>query len=190
MVVLSAVTVVYPAGYRRFAEQFQTVEDTVKASGLRRTILRCADFASNGLEWASQIRPADGVRGAYGDAATSTIDERDIAAVAVRALLNPAHAGNSYLLTGPQSLTQHDKVRLIGQAIGRDLSFVELPPSRSARRCSPVAIPTKSPTGCSAPWPTTPSSPDRPQPPWSRSWLAPARTFAEWAADHVAASWN
>jgi uncharacterized protein YbjT (DUF2867 family) len=58
VVVSSAVTVVYPAGYRRFAEQFKTVEDTVKASGLRWTILRCADFASNALEWASQIRSA------------------------------------------------------------------------------------------------------------------------------------
>src|ERR671933_459384 len=68
--------------------------------------------------------------GAYGDAATSTIHERDVAAVAVRALVNPAHAGHSYVLTGPQSLTQRDKVRLIGEAIGKELSFEELPPEQ------------------------------------------------------------
>jgi hypothetical protein len=38
----------------------------------------------------------------------------------------------SYVLTGPQSLTQRDKVRLIGQAIGTPLSWEEIPPSRSA----------------------------------------------------------
>ncbi len=70
------------------------------------------------------------MRGAYGDAATSTIHERDVAAVAARALVNPAHAGHTYLLTGPQSLTQRDKVRLIGKAIGKKLSFEELPPEQ------------------------------------------------------------
>jgi uncharacterized protein YbjT (DUF2867 family) len=75
--------------------------------------------------------------GAYGDAATSTIHERDVAAVAARALVNPAHAGHSYVLTGPQSLTQRDKVCLIGEAIGKELSFEEcrcVRPHRAADR--------------------------------------------------------
>jgi uncharacterized protein YbjT (DUF2867 family) len=190
VVVLSAVTVVYPAGYRRFAEQFQTVEDTVKASGLRRTILRCADFASNGLEWASQIRPAGAVRGVYGDAATSTIDERDIAAVAVRALLNPAHAGNSYLLTGPQSLTQHDKVRLIGQAIGRDLSFVELSPEQVRQAKLAGGHPEEIPDRLLSSLADYAKQPGPSSATVEQVLARPARTFAEWAADHAAASWN
>ena len=36
------------------------------------------DFAANALAWAPQIRQAGVVRGAYGDAATSSIHERDI----------------------------------------------------------------------------------------------------------------
>jgi uncharacterized protein YbjT (DUF2867 family) len=51
--------------------------------------------------------------------------QRDVAAVAVLALLSNGHAGRSYVLTGPQSLSQRDKVRLIGEAIGRKLSFQE-----------------------------------------------------------------
>ena len=35
VVALSAVTVQYPAGYRRFADAFKAVEDAVKASGLQ-----------------------------------------------------------------------------------------------------------------------------------------------------------
>jgi uncharacterized protein YbjT (DUF2867 family) len=66
------------------------------------------------------------VQSAHGDAATSPIHERDIAAVGVRALLNPEHAGRSYALTGPRSLTQRDQVRLIGEAIGAELSFEEI----------------------------------------------------------------
>jgi uncharacterized protein YbjT (DUF2867 family) len=86
--VISAVTVEYGGGYRRFADAYKAVENTVKASGLEWTILRCADFAANTLVWAPQIRATDVVRGAYGDAATSTIDERDVAAVAARTLVN------------------------------------------------------------------------------------------------------
>jgi uncharacterized protein YbjT (DUF2867 family) len=68
------------------------------------------------------------VFGAYSRAATSTIHEADVAAVAVRALTDAAHAGQTHLLTGPQSLTQPEKVDIIGLAVGRRLSFVELPP--------------------------------------------------------------
>src|SRR5262249_14156654 len=81
VVVLSAITVENGSGYQRFADAFRAVEDAARASGLPWTILRCADFASNALGWAPQIRHAGVVRGIYGDGATSTIHERDIAAV-------------------------------------------------------------------------------------------------------------
>src|SRR6266700_3291689 len=102
VVLVSAVTVEFPAGEERFAAGFEAVEDAVKASGLQWTFLRCADFDSNSLAWAPQIRSTGVVRGAYGDAATSPIDPRDIAAVGVRALVDAEHAGRSYVLTGPQ----------------------------------------------------------------------------------------
>src|SRR5215218_5780455 len=77
VVALSAVTVQYATGYRRFAAAFRAVEDAVKASGLQWTFLRSADYAANALAWVPQIRTASGVvRGAYGDAATSTIHEQ------------------------------------------------------------------------------------------------------------------
>src|SRR5262249_37834011 len=83
-VVLSALTVEYGGGYRRFADEFRAFEDAVKDSGLEWTLLRSADYAANTRAWAPQIRSSDVVRGAYGDAATSTIHERDVAAVAAR----------------------------------------------------------------------------------------------------------
>ncbi|GAA2373681.1 NAD(P)H-binding protein [Nonomuraea africana] len=130
VVVLSAATVAHPAGLRRFADHFRAVEEAAKSSGLRWTLLRCTDFASNALAWAPQIRATGVVRGAYPEAATSPIHPRDIAAVAVRALVGDDHAERAYVLSGPESLTQQDKVRLIGQAIGRELSFLELAPEQ------------------------------------------------------------
>ena len=52
VVALSADTVEFGGGYKRFAATFRAVEDKAKASGLQWTILRCADFAVNALVWA------------------------------------------------------------------------------------------------------------------------------------------
>src|SRR5207244_8824064 len=87
VVLLSAVTVEYGGGYQRFADAFKAVEDPARASGLQWTILRSTDYASNSLAWVPQIRSTGVVYGAYGDGATSTIHERDVAAVSALALM-------------------------------------------------------------------------------------------------------
>jgi uncharacterized protein YbjT (DUF2867 family) len=62
------------------------VEQAIRQSGAEWTFLRAGGFATNTLAWAEQIRSRGAVRWPYGQAARSLIHERDIAAVAVRAL--------------------------------------------------------------------------------------------------------
>jgi uncharacterized protein YbjT (DUF2867 family) len=190
VVLLSAVTVKYPAGEARFAGDFKAAEDVVKGCGLDWTLLRCADFAANALAWAPQIRQAGVVRGAYGDAATSSIHERDITAIAALALASPAHAGHSYVLTGPQSITQRDKVRLIGEAIGTELSFQEISPQHVRRAMITQGLPEEIPDrllGSLAHYARRPGpSSGTVQQVLGR----PALTFAQWAADHAPAFQN
>ncbi|MGW7427858.1 NAD(P)H-binding protein [Streptomyces sp. NPDC054813] len=187
VVMLSAATVEHPAGHRRFADEFRAVEEAVRDSGLQWTFLRCADFAANTLAWAPQIRATGVVRGAYGDAATSPIHQRDIAEVALRALADPGHAGRAYLLTGPQSLDQRDKVRLIGEAIGRDLSFQELPPEQVRQAMLAQGLAEDLPDrllGSLADYAHTPG----PSTGTVEQLLGrPALTFAAWVADNIAA---
>ncbi|MGW7387105.1 NAD(P)H-binding protein [Streptomyces sp. NPDC054794] len=187
VVVLSAVTVEYGGGFRRFAEEFERVEAATRASGMQWTFLRCADFAANTLAWAPQIRATGVVRGVFGDAATSPIHQRDIAELALRALLDPAHAGRTYAITGPQSLTQHDKARLIGKAIGRELSFEEVSPEELRWTMLVQGLPEDIPdrvigyaAACLAePGPTTDTV--------ARLLDRPALSFATWAAENAAA---
>jgi uncharacterized protein YbjT (DUF2867 family) len=185
--VISAVTVEDGSGHRRFADAFKAVEDVVKASDLEWTILRCADFAANTVVWAPQIRATGVVRGAYGNAATSTIDERDVAAVATRALVNRRHGERCYVLTGPQSLTQRDKVHSIGAALGRSLSWEEISPLQVRQAMIAQQLPDEVPDrllGYLA---------DRIEQPGPSSTAVeeildrPARTFAEWADEHAEA---
>ncbi|MDT7622360.1 MAG: hypothetical protein QOF99_3261 [Pseudonocardiales bacterium] len=187
VVVLSALTVEHGGGDRRFADGFRAVEDAARASGLAWTFLRCADFAANALAWAPQVRSTRQVRGAYGSAATSTVHERDVAEVGVRALLEPGHGGCCYELTGPESLTQRAKVRLIGDAIGVDVDWVETEPEQLRRAMLGQGVPPDVPDrllGYLADHVTRPGP--------SSTAVAqllgrPARTFAGWAAEHAAA---
>ena len=52
--------------------------------------------------------------------------EADIAAVAVAALLDPPrHAGRVYELSGPEALTQLDRVAILAEVTGREVRFEE-----------------------------------------------------------------
>jgi uncharacterized protein YbjT (DUF2867 family) len=115
-----------PAGERP-GSFWALVERAIEDSGVAWTFLRPTGFASNTLLWADQIRSGDVVRWPFGAAARALIDERDIAAVAVRALTEDGHAGVRYMLSGPAVLTQAEQLAAIGHALGRDLTWEELP---------------------------------------------------------------
>ncbi|ROO86911.1 uncharacterized protein YbjT (DUF2867 family) [Actinocorallia herbida] len=187
VVLLSATTVAHPAGEARFADGFRRAEELVTASGLDWTVLRLADFAANSLAWAPQLKAGDIVRGAYGEAATSPLHETDIAEVAAAALQGRLASGAVHTLTGPVSLDQHEKVRLLGDALGRRLSFQELPPEQVRQGMLAQGLPEEVPArllGSLAdyardPGPTTDTV--------ARLLGRPALTFAAWARDNAVA---
>jgi uncharacterized protein YbjT (DUF2867 family) len=92
-------------------------------------MLRPAPFARNCQNWwGTQIQNGDVVRWFCAAAQTAPVDERDIAAVAVRTLCEDGHHGRDYVLTGSHSLTQRDQLTIIGDVIGRTLRFEEVSP--------------------------------------------------------------
>jgi len=187
VVMLSAVSVEYGGGYRRFAEAFRLAEDLVKSSGLEWTLLRCADFAANSLAWAPQIRAQGLVRGAYGQAATAPVHERDVAEIAVRALLDATHVGHAYALTGPQPLTQHEKVTMIGEAVGEQFAFVESPPEQVRRAMLAQGLPPDVPDRLLGYLATCSEQPGPVTGDVQQLLGHPALGYRQWAADHAAA---
>lgn len=108
------------------------IEELIRASGIEWTFLRPGIFALNTIPWwAPQIRAGNVVRWPYAKAATAPTDERDIAAVAVRALLDEHFAQQDFVLTGPQSLTQEEQVLTIGEVLEKPLRFEELSPDEA-----------------------------------------------------------
>ena len=106
---------------------FYAVEKAVEsAPGLEWTHLRPGEFMLNALTWADSIRAEGVVRAAYGAAAYAPLDLVDIAAVAAKTLLEDGHHGQKYAMTGPESLSKVEKVRIIGEVLGREIRFVEI----------------------------------------------------------------
>jgi uncharacterized protein YbjT (DUF2867 family) len=162
------------------------VERLIEASGRQWTFLRPGMFSSNALFWwAPQIRAGDVVRWPYLGAPTAPIDERDIAAVAVRALCEDGHAGADYVLTGPQSLRQFEQISTIGNVTGRSLRIEEMSPEEALRE--PLALmPAVVVNMLLSAWAAAIGQPALVTSTVAEITGAPARTFREWAADHAA----
>jgi uncharacterized protein YbjT (DUF2867 family) len=95
-------------------------------SGLGWTILRPRAYMSNCLSWAGSIRAEGIARVLYSTSANAVIDPRDVAEVAVRALLEPGHLGRAYTLTGPAAITARQQVAVLARLLGRALSCEEV----------------------------------------------------------------
>ncbi|HET6213135.1 MAG TPA: NAD(P)H-binding protein [Micromonosporaceae bacterium] len=119
------------------------IERSIVDSGLEWTFLRLDVSSADALQWAfdvpGQLKAGDVVRGPYADAAGSPIHPADFAAVAIAALTQDEHAGRTYPVTGPVSLTHAEQIRLIGAALDRPLVYEELSPDEARQAISPYA---------------------------------------------------
>lgn len=101
------------------------IEAAVQASGLSWTFLQPVEFMGNLREWAESIRSSGTVTEAYANRRSAIVHEADIAAVAVAGLTQEGHSGKTYVITGPETLTPVQMLNTIGQAINRDLAYIE-----------------------------------------------------------------
>ena len=105
------------------------VEQAIEASGMTWTFLRPNSFMQNVVTFMSEtIKAESAFYSASGEAKIAHIDVRDIAAVAVKALTEPTHAGQAYTLTGPEALTYDELAQKLSVVLGRSISHISLPP--------------------------------------------------------------
>jgi uncharacterized protein YbjT (DUF2867 family) len=98
-------------------------EQIVRASGIAATFLRPGGFMTNALEWAPTIGEGNYVLDPIGPGRYAPIDPDDIAAVAALALTQDGHQGRDYALTGDETFTVADQVRIIARTIGREIEI-------------------------------------------------------------------
>jgi uncharacterized protein YbjT (DUF2867 family) len=163
------------------------IERLIAAAGLKSTIIRPGMFASNTVFWwAPAIRTGDAVRWPYGAAQTAPVDDRDVAAVVARTLYQDGHAGGDYVLTGPESLSQAEQVRIIGEVLGRQITFQELSPEEF-RTETEGSWPRPVVDMLLAAWAATMGRPAYITSTVSDILGSAPRSFRQWAADHATA---
>ena len=167
-------------------EQFHAhLEWLIRRTSLEWTFLRAGGFATNTLGWAREIRESGTVSWVYGGAGRSLIHEADVAAVAARALTEDGHAGARYDLTGPAVLTQVEQVRLIGEAVGREVGWVELSEQDARRQLLELGWPPDFAEAGLAHWKHIVTEPELVTDTVESVTGAPARPFAQWAREHA-----
>lgn len=102
-------------------------EAALRPAAIDWTILRPGWFAQNFSEgFLRDAVLAGDVRLPAGDGAASFVDAEDIAAVAVAALTEDRHVGQTYELSGPRAMTMAEAVAEIAAASGRDVRYTRL----------------------------------------------------------------
>ena len=126
----------------RFLRYHAAVEAAIKSSGIAYTFLRPNLFMQGLLNFKPTIVAQNTFYAAIGEAKVSMIDVRDIAAAATAALTETGHEGKIYDLTGPQALSHSEVAHYLSDAIGRKITFVDIPPETMLETLLSVHFPT------------------------------------------------
>ncbi|QPP08959.1 NAD(P)H-binding protein [Streptomyces bathyalis] len=185
VVLLSSMSITEDGENNPSAQHHLTVERALRDRQFTWTFVRPTGFATNTLwRWGDAVRTDGVVRAPYGLSSRALIHEADIADVAVACLLGDGHAGRVLDLTGPELLTQEEQVRVIGEAAGRDVRFVEVTPEQARQAMAGSVAPEFAEMVLAAlarqvedPGPVLPTV--------EEVTGHPARTFAQWASDHA-----
>lgn len=109
-----------------FARMHHAGEQAIKQAGIPWTMVRPNGFMQNTLAWADQIAGGT-VYGPVIDARWSIVDARDVAGVAVAVLRDPgAHAGEAYVVTGPEPSSPREQVAILSELLGRPIEAAEV----------------------------------------------------------------
>lgn len=102
-------------------------ERALDGSGLTWVVLRASSYASNALRWADAIRAGQPVPNMTGAGRQGVVDPRDVAEVAVEAILGAEHDGLALALTGPDLVSVPDQVAQLSDVLDQPINTVDVP---------------------------------------------------------------
>lgn len=109
-----------PSASFTYARDHAHTERAIRDAGLALTSLRNSLYA----DWVPLFVGADGViRGPAGNGTVAWVARADIARLAVAVLLDDAHAGAIYDVSGPDAIGLGETARLLSEVTGREISY-------------------------------------------------------------------
>jgi uncharacterized protein YbjT (DUF2867 family) len=128
LVRLSAMGTDHPSITAEALRVHRVMEEAVRTSGPAWTLIAPTFFMQSDLGNAATIAARSAFYAPAGDGKYAPIDIRDVAACAVEVLTGSGHEGRTYVLTGPELLSNHDIAWFLSEATGRPVKYVPVPP--------------------------------------------------------------
>jgi uncharacterized protein YbjT (DUF2867 family) len=165
------------------------IEADLAASGLAHTLLRSNAYMQNILALAPAIAATSRFGSAAGKGRTGMVDARDVGAVAAEIAASPAaHAGKTYWLTGPELISNYDVAAVLSELLGRTITYTELSFDENREAMIRAGVPAPVAEMNAQAFSLTADG--------DAEWVTddvpailgrPARSFAQFAADHATA---
>lgn len=113
----------------RIIQQLEEAVQDLKDSGMTWTILQPTFFMQNTMMTAQTVKEQGTIYFDWGDGKAGMIDVRDIvdSALGVLTATDGRFDGQSYVLTGPESIGFAEVASTIGKAIGKEVRYVPVP---------------------------------------------------------------
>ena len=132
----------------RVLRWFGQAESTVTSESLGITRLRPTFLMQNLLEFATSIAEQGLIAGPFRSIKWTWVDARDVAAVAVAALTDSAHAGKTYTVTGSDTLSYQQVAEHLTHILGKPIRYTDITANEArgwlqAKGVQPVMIEAK-----------------------------------------------
>jgi uncharacterized protein YbjT (DUF2867 family) len=125
----------------RFVEVHQRSFGRLQRSSVPWTVVAPNDLMQNLLAVAALVQGRSILPRMPRDAAVSSVDARDVAAVAAHVLTTEGHEGSVYTVTGPEALTGPQVAARVSQVLGRDVTHVERSPGELRAALQAAGVP-------------------------------------------------
>ena len=110
------------------SKQHGLAEQAVKNAGVGWAVLQPTFFQDNVLNYQGEAVAEGTFYGASGEGRTAYVSSKDIGDVAAEILLQPdAHDGKTYVLTGPEALSDAEVAAALSKVAGREIRYVNVP---------------------------------------------------------------
>ncbi|HEX2144105.1 MAG TPA: NAD(P)H-binding protein, partial [Glycomyces sp.] len=162
------------------------LEQALTASAIETTFLHPVEFMSNTLMWwAGPIKAEGVIREPFGDRVSAMVHPADIGAVAAKVLLDGGRDGETLLITGPEAVSIKEKVAILAEMVGRELEFVELTVDEARAKWSGEGMGEDMIAFLIEALGNTPEEGKTVVNTVEAVTGRPARSFAQWAAEHA-----
>jgi uncharacterized protein YbjT (DUF2867 family) len=132
----------------RMLRWYGEAENAIAATGLKVTRLRPTIQMQMLLEFAPGIAQHGQIAGPFRSTRWTWVDARDVGAVAVAALRDPAHAEKTYVITGAEALSYHEVAERLGAVLDKQIRYTDITANEArgwlqAKGVPPVMIEAK-----------------------------------------------